>query len=255
MTTLLKNKILNYYKSYYKDTLEIPNWEELTNRQLKENEDESERIKHLEGLLGRFKNKKILDVGCGTGGFVVSAAKKSEMVTGLEPDGRALEICFLKQKELGLKNVKFLQGAGENMPFSKEEFDIVYSMTVLEHVRDVKKTIKEMLRVTKKGGLVYINTPNYLSFYEGHYKIFWFPLFPKLLAKLYLKLRSRPPKFIDSINYVTPKVYKSILVKQDLNYKFIKHDIKRNPGLINIIIFIYQKIFNVDQSIEVIINK
>lgn len=255
MTTTLVNKILNYYRSYYKDSLGIPNWKSLTNNQLKEDINEAKRINDLEKLLGPFKNKKILDVGCGTGGFVVSAANKCAKVVGLEPDEKALEVCLLKQKESRLKNAEFLKGVGEKMPFNKEEFDIVHSLTVLEHVENVEKSITEMARVTKKGGMIYIKTPNYLSFYEGHYKLFWLPKFPKFLAKIYLKIRKRPPKFIDTINYVTPGLYKSILVKHNLSYKFTKQDIKKNVGLINLVIFIYQKVFNISQNIEVIITK
>lgn len=254
MTKALKFKIVKYYSKYYRDILGIPNWEERAINQLQEEKEESERIKNLEHILGDFKGKKILDVGCGTGGFVIAACKKGAIVTGLEPDKEALNICRLKQKEFGLNNVEFKEGFSEELPLSNNKFDIIYSLTVLEHVKDIKKTILEIARVVKKGGMIYIKTPNYLSFYEAHYKILWLPLFPKFLAKIYLRIRNRPENFIDSINYVTPGFLKTIFEKNHFNYRFLKSKIIRQRGILNFFIYLYQKIFKVEQNIEVLIK-
>lgn len=248
MTNLLKNIIFNYYKSYYKDKLNIPSWAELTNKQLSEETEELERIKYLEKLLGKFKNKKILDIGCGTGGFVAASNLKGARAVGIEPDKKAIEICRLKK-------CKVIKSTAENLPFKDNQFDIIHCHTVLEHVKNIEKSILEMVRVIKKNGIIYIKCPNYLTFYEGHYKIFWLPLFPKFLAKLYLKIRKRPTEFIDSINYVTPGLFKSIFNKEGISHKFLVQPIKLQNGLINLLIYIYQKVFNVHQNIEIIIKK
>lgn len=255
MTISLKNKIINYYKSYYKDSLGIPNWEQLTNKQLDEDRDEVLRIEYLEDLLGKFKNKNILDIGCGTGGFVIASCLQGANTFGIEPDQNALEICKLKKNEQKLSNCKFYEALAEKLPFKDKKFDVVHSLTVLEHVNNVEKSISEMVRVAKIGGLIYIKCPNYLSFYEGHYKIFWLPLFPKYFAKKYLKLRKRPVEFIDSINYLTPGLITRIMKNNNLNYRFIFHKIERHGGLINLLIYFYQKIFRISQNIEVIITK
>lgn len=248
MTNLLKNKIINYYKHYYKDTLNIPNWADLTNKQLSEETEELERIKYLEKLLGKFKNKKILDIGCGTGGFVAASNLKGARAVGIEPDEKAIEICRLKK-------CKVIKSTAENLPFKDNQFDIIHCHTVIEHVKDVEKSILEIVRVAKKNGIIYIKCPNYLSFYEGHYKIFWLPLFPKTLSKSYLKIRKRPTEFIDTINYDTPNLFKSIFNKHKIRYKFLHQPIKLQNGLINFLIYIYQKVFNVPQNIEIIIKK
>ena len=79
------------------------------------------------------------------------------------------------------------------------------------------------------------------------------PFFPKKLAKLYLKIRKRPSEFIESINYVSPNLFKKIFKKYNFKHRFINQDIKRQPGLINLLIYFYQKIFNISQNIEIII--
>jgi len=49
--------------------------------------------------------------------------------------------------------------AAEKLPFRDGVFDVVCSDQVLEHVRDPKRVVAEMLRVVKDGGLVYAGTP------------------------------------------------------------------------------------------------
>src|SRR3989344_5672582 len=41
-------------------------------------------------------------------------------------------------------------------PFKNEEFDFIYCSHILEHVRDFRKTFLELLRITKRKGIIYI---------------------------------------------------------------------------------------------------
>ena len=245
----LNKKIFSYYKNYYQKQLELPNWRDRVNFRLNEEKLEREKIRRLEKILGKFSGKKILDVGCGTGGFLVEAKRKRANVIGLEPERQAVEICLAK----GLKDIK--QGKGENLPYHGHYFDIVYCYTVLEHTENPEKVISEMVRVTKKNGKIYIHTPNYLSFYEGHYKIFWLPAMPKFLAKIYLAARGRPTKFIETINYLTPQKLKQLFEKLPVEIAWIKHQLGKPTNFLEQIIFLYYKFFKIDPQIEVIIQK
>lgn len=92
-------------------------------------------------------------------------------------------------------------------------FDAITSWQTLEHVQDVEKCISEMIRVLKIGGIIHIHCPDYKSTYEGHYRIAWFPMFPKKLAKIYLKLRGNNPYYLSTLNYTTIGKIKSIVKK------------------------------------------
>jgi len=61
----------------------------------------------------------------------------------------------------------------------------------------------EALRVLKHGGAIYIASPNYLRFYEPHYKIKWIPLLPKFAGRWYLRLRGRDTVLLDQLTYTT----------------------------------------------------
>jgi len=147
-------------------------------------------------------DKKILEVGSGWGGICVEFSHVGGLVTGIEPDEEELQISRLLN-QIECTGVNFIHGYGENLPFTDNSFDIIICNSVIEHVADFSKTISEMMRVLRPGGFIYLNTINYLFPYEGHYKIFYPPLLPKFLAKIYLKLRGRNPNFIKNINYIT----------------------------------------------------
>lgn len=98
---------------------------------------------------------------------------------------------------LGLRRAAQL-GAVEALPFGDGSSDLVYCFSTLEHVKSVPEAVREMLRVARPGGAVYVNAPNALACYEGHYKLFWLPLMPKPLARLYLRARKRPTGFVDT---------------------------------------------------------
>ena len=46
-------------------------------------------------------------------------------------------------------------------PFKNEEFDFIYCSHILEHVRDFRKTFLELLRITKRKGIIYIRVPHF----------------------------------------------------------------------------------------------
>jgi hypothetical protein len=55
----------------------------------------------------------------------------------------------------------------------------------------------------KFGGGIILRCPDYCSTYEAHYRIPWFPMFPRYAAKLYLKIIGRPCEGLDNIRYTT----------------------------------------------------
>ncbi len=102
-------------------------------------------------------------------------------------------------------------GVGESLPFAAETFDVIVSNQVLEHVQSPKKVIQEAYRVLKPGGYFFLTYENYLSFYEPHYRVRWFPILPKPIGSMYLKAIGRDPTFLrEAITYTTYPVVRRI---------------------------------------------
>jgi len=98
---------------------------------------------------------------------------------------------------------RFIIGCGENVPFQDNFFDCVSTFQTLEHVQDLDLVLKEMMRVTKSGGGIHIKCPDYLSTFEGHYLVPWFPLFPKRFARAYLRILKKSIHGLDTFQYTT----------------------------------------------------
>ena len=199
----LRARLRRYYTAYYRDTLAIPGWATLV--ELREEEEERLEATHLERLRHRVGAEplggRVLNVGCGTGGFNILAAGAGARVVGVDDDDEAIAICGLKARQTG---GAFVRAYAEVLPFADEVFDLVHCFSVIEHVRSVEATVAEMARVTRRGGVVYVHTPSAWSLWEGHYKLFWLPFLPPPLARLYLRLRGRPTAYLATLRRLTP---------------------------------------------------
>ena len=111
-------------------------------------------------LLQPRPEEVILDVGCGTGVFTLDILGFGPRITGLD-----ISCPMLKRAELKAKGFPFRAVAGDmkSLPFADECFDKVVSMTALEFVEDGREVVKDLLRVTKNGGVVVATTLNSLS--------------------------------------------------------------------------------------------
>jgi ubiquinone/menaquinone biosynthesis C-methylase UbiE len=148
---------------------------------------------------------RILDLGSGVGNFVVACRKCGLKAFGVEPDriGQGSSVTSLRIARQRLDSPAFAAALGEQLPFADATFDLVVLDQVIEHVNDQSRVLAEAFRVLKPGGAMYVACPNYLRFYEPHYKIWFFPLLPKLLGALYLRLRGRDPVLLNQLRYTT----------------------------------------------------
>ena len=111
-------------------------------------------------LLQPGPEEKILDVGCGTGIFTLNILGFGPRVTGLD-----ISCPMLKRAEQKVKGYPFRAVAGDmrHLPFADECFDKAVSMTALEFIADGHAAVEDLLRVTKRGGVVVVTTLNSLS--------------------------------------------------------------------------------------------
>ena len=198
----LTDRVRRYYERYYRDTLGIPDWRVLVRLREHEEEQERARVERLRSLVGDDRVRgRVLNVGCGTGGFNVVLAESGARAFGVDDDTDAMEICAIKARKTP---AAFARAAAEALPFGDGAFDLVYCFSTIEHVRSVEQTVREMVRVTRPGGAIYVHTPSAWSCYEGHYKVFWLPMMPPKLGKPYLALRGRPTGYVDHLRRLTP---------------------------------------------------
>ncbi len=146
--------------------------------------------------------RTILDVGCSFGEFLLEAEQAGAGVGGINIDFEAIEVAHALLRESGGQG-QVCCAAGEALPFASGSFDVVVSNYALEHVQDPERVMQEVVRVLRVGGYGWLNVPNYIFPWEGYYNLVWPPLFPKLLGRLYVKLRGMNPQYLDSIHYLT----------------------------------------------------
>ncbi len=109
------------------------------------------------------EEKKVLDIGAGTGDFLKICQINNWIVTGIEPNEKARKIA--KGKDILLnENINELQ---------KEKFDIITLWHVLEHIEDINEYINKVKNLLKPNGYLIIAVPNYKCYDASHYGTFW----------------------------------------------------------------------------------
>jgi len=109
-------------------------------------------------ILSLPKKAKVLDAGCGSG-------NNSRYIHDLRADLEIIGIDIsLDIKKHLPKYLKFKQLSVEDLSTFKEgTFDCILCFRVLEHVKDTSKAASEFLRVLKKGGYIFAESPHWIS--------------------------------------------------------------------------------------------
>jgi ubiquinone/menaquinone biosynthesis C-methylase UbiE len=106
-------------------------------------------------LLGDITNKKILDVGAGTGRLTIMLRDHRAEVTALDTSEKMLEILHRKNK-----HIQVVVGDAENLPFENDSFDIVTAAFLIVHLKNPTRFFDEVYRVLKPGGLFLVTNIN-----------------------------------------------------------------------------------------------
>ena len=105
------------------------------------------------------KNKKVLDVGCFMGYGEKILADYAEEIVAIDGDDEALE--FARRNNIS-SNVNFEKANATQLSFSGGTFDVVIAFQLIEHIplKEVDNFLREVKRVLKTGGSLFITTPN-----------------------------------------------------------------------------------------------
>lgn len=147
-----------------------------------------------------LENKRVLDLGCGTGEYLETLTKDS---VGVEISIPSIQICLSK-------NLKIVQADLNNkLPFLNNSFEAVLCSHVLEHVESPINLLKECNRILKKCGLLIVCLPteysivrilrdNYFKEHKSH--LYGFSI--SNIRKLYEYTGFETKKVIIDINWV-----------------------------------------------------
>ena len=105
-----------------------------------------------------LKNIKVLDIGCGGGLLCEPLSKMGAKVIGIDASEKNIKIAKTHAKKSKLK-INYYCASPENF-ISKEKFDVILNMEIVEHVEDVNLFLKESSKFLKKNGIMFIATLN-----------------------------------------------------------------------------------------------
>ncbi|MBM4298867.1 MAG: class I SAM-dependent methyltransferase, partial [Deltaproteobacteria bacterium] len=105
--------------------------------------------------VGSLWERKLLDVACGRGDWLMAAAACGAVTAGLDLSPIALDACRQALPSADLK-----QGSAEELPFADGQFDVVSCLGALEHFLDPLRALREMKRVAKADAKFLLLVPN-----------------------------------------------------------------------------------------------
>lgn len=151
-----------------------------------------ENLREIEEITSNYRpinSNCVLEIGCGTGGFLVAAKRGFENVVGMDIAFRWLVIARKRLDELNLK-IPLVCCCAEFMPFRKGRFDLIVAEAVLEHVHDQEMTLRECNRVLRDQGALFLATPNRFSITpEPHVRVWGVGFMPRKWMNGYVRWR------------------------------------------------------------------
>ncbi|HAH21006.1 MAG TPA: hypothetical protein DCL49_08910 [Candidatus Omnitrophica bacterium] len=153
------------------------------------------------------KSARILDAGAGGGLFLAGLIRAGySHVVGYEVDRDVYLISqdLLKENQIEHDLISLVPGNYSKLPYADGCFDIIFSLFVLEHVKNPIHYLSELKRVLKKNGKICIVCPNYVMPYETHYGLFILPFIFKSLNRIILNMERRSQAIFNDLSFPTP---------------------------------------------------
>lgn len=156
-------------------------------------------LQHLRALpaAGQF-----LEIGCGSGGFLVAASCVFRRVLGLDISMPRLILAKKQLEETG-RHATLICACAESVPFASNSFHLVVGSDVIEHVKEQVRAMRKAYRVIVSGGLLFLATPNRWSLTpEPHVNVWGVGFLPKAWRARYVGLvRNIPYRNISLLNW------------------------------------------------------
>lgn len=145
MEKIIKNW-WNNASSYYQNTFDIP-VDDIYYGPFCPTEKELKIIN-----VGKIKNKKVLELGCGGGQCSIFLSKNGAICSGIDISEKQIQYA-IKLTEKNDVKIDYYVGSGENLSqFKDNEFDIVLSVFAMQYINNLDKCFSEVSRILKKDG-------------------------------------------------------------------------------------------------------
>jgi ubiquinone/menaquinone biosynthesis C-methylase UbiE len=134
------------------------------------------RRARLTNHLVQFKEKNVLDFGCGNGAQTITFANHTCRIVAVDISHENLQALAETIRQEALSTILPVQYNGSQLPLAADSIDLLLGYEVLEHVQDESATLRELSRVMHKGAEAVISVPNKAWIFETHGA--HLPLFP-----------------------------------------------------------------------------
>ncbi len=102
------------------------------------------------------RGAKVLDCAAGTGALSISAAKRASEVLCTDSSEKMLAVAKRKAKALGVTNIRFGRCDIFKIDAPDETYDVTIAGNVLHLLDDPERAVRELARVTKRGGRILV---------------------------------------------------------------------------------------------------
>jgi SAM-dependent methyltransferase len=167
---------------------------------------------------------RLLDAGCGAGRLTFRLAARAGFTVGIDLSQELIDLAHQLEREHGLRNVAWVVGNMEHLPFQSESFDLVVS-TKAVHRTAVQIALEELVRLIKPGAQMIVQDilaePN--------------PLRPVLLPYLIRNLKNIP-------RYL--RLYGPLMLLRILVYRFSPIELKRAARVDRLSLDVLEEIYD-----------
>jgi SAM-dependent methyltransferase len=126
-----------------------------------------EKLHHLLRLVDfdAWRDRDVIDVGCGAGVEVVRFARGGARMVGVDLSGQAIDLCRSNLAHQGV-TAGLAVADGEALPFPDASFDYVYAHGVVQYAADDRRVVAECHRVLRPGGTALFQVYNRISWLQ-----------------------------------------------------------------------------------------